>query len=156
VSKVYVLTEGEYSDYHIVGVYSTKEDAEAAKRWILGVKNVSSYFASGVVVEEYELDPHADAIRQGLTAYRVRMAWNGDTEAVYRADDDAYGRTICMGGGINALAQGVSGVVFARDEQHAVKIVNEKRAQMIAQGIGPPNRDNAVLVGAGMGLGRRE
>ena len=30
-NPIYLLTEGEYSDYHVIGVYSTKEIAEEAK-----------------------------------------------------------------------------------------------------------------------------
>ena len=31
MKKIYVLTEGDYSDYHIVGVYSTPELAQEAQ-----------------------------------------------------------------------------------------------------------------------------
>ena len=133
--KAYVLTEGEYSDYHIVGVYSTKENAEAVKRWIVA-EDDDSYIASLIDIEEYELDPGVDAIRQGLNAYRTQMSWDGTTDGVYRVDAD-YDRESFIGSKIEANWWGVSGQVFARDEQHAVKIVNEKRAQMIAAGMLP-------------------
>ena len=31
MKNIYVLIEGDYSDYHIIGVYSTKELAEEAQ-----------------------------------------------------------------------------------------------------------------------------
>jgi len=136
MAKAYVLTEGEYSDYHIIGVYSTRENAEAIKKWLLAGESENSYFASLVDIEEYELDPCLDAIRQGLTAYQVHMKWDGDTEGVYSADD-CYSREEVLGVELMAYPWGIRGKVFARDEQHAVKIVNEKRAQMIAQGLKP-------------------
>jgi hypothetical protein len=45
MTSIYVLTEGDYSDYHIVGVYSTKELAKEAQ---------SLYEHSQI--EEYDLD----------------------------------------------------------------------------------------------------
>jgi len=45
IKKIYVLTEGDYSDYHIVGVYSTPELAQEAQ---------TLYPDSGI--EEYDLD----------------------------------------------------------------------------------------------------
>lgn len=30
--KIYVVTDGQYSDYHICGMYSTPEKAELAKK----------------------------------------------------------------------------------------------------------------------------
>lgn len=45
MTSIYVLTEGNYSDYHIIGVYSTKELATEAQ---------SLYEHSQI--EEYDLD----------------------------------------------------------------------------------------------------
>jgi hypothetical protein len=32
VMKLYLVTDGEYSDYHVCGIYSTPEKAEEAKK----------------------------------------------------------------------------------------------------------------------------
>jgi hypothetical protein len=45
MTKVYIVTDGEYSDYHIVGVFSTREIAESVLR---------ACYADGV--EEHEVD----------------------------------------------------------------------------------------------------
>jgi hypothetical protein len=37
-NPIYLLTAGEYSDYHVIGVYSTKEIAEEAKSLFPGSK----------------------------------------------------------------------------------------------------------------------
>ena len=50
--KVYVLTRGEYSDYHIIGVYSTREKAQEVCDVMCG--NGTIYDAPQI--EEYELD----------------------------------------------------------------------------------------------------
>ena len=44
--KIYLITDGEYSDYRIYGVYSTLEKAEQARR----------LFAIQNAVEEWDLD----------------------------------------------------------------------------------------------------
>ena len=46
---LYVVTEGEYSDYHIVGIYSTKELAEKVKKYHNGLYDYPD-------IEEWELD----------------------------------------------------------------------------------------------------
>jgi len=45
MKTVYVLTDGDYSDYHIVALYSTKELAEEAQK-----------HCPGSQIEEYDLD----------------------------------------------------------------------------------------------------
>lgn len=49
MKTVYILTEGDYSDYHIVGVYSTKELAEKAQ-----------FVYKDSQIEEYALDDVPD------------------------------------------------------------------------------------------------
>lgn len=50
MAKVYVLTEGEYSDYHIVGIFSTREKADGVRDAILGAE------PGHAAVEEVEID----------------------------------------------------------------------------------------------------
>jgi len=45
MKTIYILTQGEYSDYHIIATYSTRELAEKAQRLCLYSE-----------IEEYELD----------------------------------------------------------------------------------------------------
>ena len=45
MNTIYILTEGSYSDYHIVAVYSSKELAEEAQK-----------HCPSSIIEEYELD----------------------------------------------------------------------------------------------------
>lgn len=64
--KVYVLTQGEYSDYHIIGVYSTKEKAQKLR----DAMRTSGTFYDEPQIEEYELDilnPSTGYIRVGYT-----------------------------------------------------------------------------------------
>jgi hypothetical protein len=50
-NTVYVVTSGEYDDYCIVGVCSTKEIAEK----MVAIKNTKSMFKDARI-EEYEMD----------------------------------------------------------------------------------------------------
>nr|WP_296955237.1 hypothetical protein [uncultured Mediterraneibacter sp.] len=49
--KVYIVTEGEYSDYHIVGVFATREAAEK----YCAVHGNYSVYGDPINIEEYEL-----------------------------------------------------------------------------------------------------
>lgn len=40
---IYVLTEGSYSDYHIIGVYSTEELAKEAKEFAYPYADIEEY-----------------------------------------------------------------------------------------------------------------
>mgnify|MGYP003674144367 FL=1 len=62
MTSIYVLTEGSYSDYHIIGVYSTKELAKEAQ---------SLYQDSQI--EEYDLD-HIPEHPPGMTAWYVSIS----------------------------------------------------------------------------------
>jgi len=66
--KVYLLTQGAYSDYHVVGVYSTREKADAARAEYVE-SMAREIFDDGQVrlagdepeVEEMPLDPEGAA-----------------------------------------------------------------------------------------------
>ena len=49
MNTIYILTEGSYSDYHVIGVYSTKELAEKAQ-----------FVYEDSQIEEYTLDDVPD------------------------------------------------------------------------------------------------
>lgn len=130
--SVWVIEAGEYSDYQVVGVFSTRENAEL----------VASAIGYGSIAE-WDLDPGVDGLRQGHPRFRVLMlrdgsvesvevqeGWNAETFYVWpRSREPIY-----AGKGI---PDALNAWVWARDEKHAVKIVNEKRAQMIANGEWP-------------------
>lgn len=121
MSKIYVVTDGEYSDYHIIGVCSTPERASV----------VATLY--GGTVEEYELDRNVDLMEHGYRMFKVRMRDNGDTLELneidpametsgYLTKDRKDGELI------------LSYCVWAENPEHAAKIVNEKRAILIASG----------------------
>jgi hypothetical protein len=98
------------------------------------------------VVAEWPLDPGVEAINQGLSPFIVWMLRDGTTEkAQMYAEDFEYTlneRPTIWRRSTAPINKGKAIVppnclmarVFAKDDQHAIKIVNEYRTQMIAKG----------------------
>lgn len=122
MSKVYLVTDGYYSDYHVRGVYSTMEKAEQAKL----------LYAADNDIEEYELDAVPDS-PPGLVPFVVTITFSGDVKDVYRESavqfEPRWYVTNWDGSPCGRF------YMWARDEQHAVKIANEWRAQIAALGL---------------------
>lgn len=156
--KIFIVTEGEYSDYHIEAIFSTKEAAEEYRQTYC-----SEYGEpGGGSVEEWEVDDPLiyNGFPAGLAAWSVNMKENGDVDYAHldgKPDADerpAYGTpyffrdTFPSPAGLKCYiyhgptfgAWYLSMSVLARNKEHAIKIVNEKRTQLIAMnqwGINP-------------------
>lgn len=124
MGKVFAITKGEYSDYSIVGIFSTKAKAERALREL-------DIYGKNDYIEEYELDELdtlVNKFNRGYRVFRVYMQSDGATTDVYR--ENSIDTWINHSKNKNMLW----GQVLAKSEEHAVKIVNEKRVQLIAAG----------------------
>lgn len=131
--SVWVVEQGSYSDYHVVGVYSTQENAE-----MIAARINKNLGYDAATVDEWPLDPAVNELNRGLSGFRVTMLRDGSVHAVKpaerwegvvfteEADLSAY-PFAGSPGPFMLIAR-----VWARDEQHAVKIANERRIQMIA------------------------
>lgn len=138
MSEVYLVTKGEYSDYRVEAVFSTKENAE---RFMAKFPN--SGWGGYNEIEVYSLDEHISEIERGLIFFRVEISRDGDTLSIeqtspaYQSGDpipDGWRPYYYRGGSISGR-QEIKWRPFytwAKDEQHAVKIANEWRVQMIA------------------------
>ncbi len=124
MTDIYVVTGGEYSDYRILGVYSTQEKAALAR-----------VCRGGDEVEEYVLDEHIEAYEQGLYSWHITMMYNGDTRMAVRSETRGIGTSFVTRRGQPGWL--LDSVAWARDKEHAVKIVNEKRARLIAANLWP-------------------
>ena len=120
MSTIYLVTQGRYSDYSVVGAFS-----DYAKALDLSV------ILSAARVETYELDKYVEVAERGLVPIEVLMSENGDSDA-YRWENLDYPE----GGSASIVADSDGPYLqchcWARDEEHAVKIANEIRAQIIA------------------------
>lgn len=121
--KVYVITNGIYSDYHICGVATDYETAEKIRKHTSGRYDESR-------IEEYETDTWSDIVRIGglyhvnkYGAHLQACRENYDVEALYN------NRNVVMDYG-----NGGKGVnVIARDEDHAKKIAADLFAKYEAE-----------------------
>ena len=149
MTTVYVVTEGDYSDYRICGVFSTRAMADDYVR--------GGY---GDSVEEYEVDPEYVALPPGYHLFTVSMlrdgtlpapypgAWdNGAVHLAHYANASKVGEIeLCPPRRVQAVGGGwvwkdgcMRATVAARDTEHAVKIVGEWRATILAMDLWPPD-----------------
>lgn len=117
--KVYVITQGDYSDYHICAVTLDKELAEKLCKVYSNLKYYP-YF-DPAQIEEYDLQQSMDDVR---IMYRVEIDC-GDievTEDRYENKEDVFGDKNYF-----------TAYVLARDQEHAVKIAQDRRAEYLAK-----------------------
>ena len=69
MKSIWVIEKGSYSDYRVVGVYSTKEGAELVCARINGEESCAL-----AVVSEWPLDPGVKAINQGWSPFVVNIS----------------------------------------------------------------------------------
>ena len=130
---IYLVSDGEYSDYTVLGLYSTKEKAEEAR---------ALYAAN--YIEEFELDaipPHPP----GELRWTVRMKDSGDIPDAFQAFQMPAGADyvpfesdrmffITQLESRCPKTDGRFMYLWARDKDHAIKIASEKRREMIVSG----------------------
>jgi hypothetical protein len=130
--SVWVIEQGAYSDYRVVGVFTTKESADKMAALI---NEGESYDLAEV--DEWPLDPGAEDLNQGRRTFSVQMLKDGTVEKA----EPCGPSPLNLAGWVTQYTRshwnphsGVNAVVWAADEKHAVKIVNEHRVRIIAQG----------------------
>lgn len=135
--KIYVVTDGEYSEYHIEAVFTDKAKAE---------RYAEVYAAK---VEEYDSDPEGPSVPPGMRVYQLAMNSVGEVAEVEHVsyDEVLFDDQFVSGpmypdepdvfrfrfGDETSPRWGIKFACLARSEEHAVKIVNEWRIQMLAE-----------------------
>ena len=128
--KIFIVTSGAYSDYHINAAFSTKENAEKYNKLY-----ANSDFED---IEEFEVDDEMALINrirdEKITIYLVCMDRDGNIkETIKESPSISLVKELLTGKQKPVLyADCMDMCVIAKDEKHAIKIVNEKRTQMIA------------------------
>lgn len=135
MKTVWILTEGDYSDFHVVGVYSSLENANEVGKLMHAN-------------EPYEcnLDEGLDRAKIGQAMYLVFMNKDGGQQRFGDANSDGKfwpvewigpvqtergeyfraGHPSVWGGGFWCQT-------WANSEQHAIEICNEKRVRWLAE-----------------------
>jgi hypothetical protein len=124
MKSIYMLSAGDYSDYHVIGLFSSVEKAEEVQK------------LTGGDIEEWPQDPWGEQLNQGLSPFQVFMTKEGVAEYVdlrepFDTPNDFITKAYTRNSGQRVSAKLISSV-WAEDEAHAVKIVNEKRLQLLA------------------------
>lgn len=127
MKKVYLVSTGDYSDYHVVAAFSKREKAE--KFLELGMYGK---------VEELVLDKLGDMMSRGYRWYDVDMKKDGTVEKV----ELGYNNGLDGNDWWEVWGDSVKAAVLAKSEKHAIKIVNEKRIMGIA--LGSPEEVNSL------------
>jgi hypothetical protein len=121
MTKVFIVTAGEHSDYGIAAVFST----EGAAQRYCDTRNTGGY-GDDHRIEEYELDePVPDLVR-----YKASF---GSGESLYlsvydREEDDTPKERIRVWTDSARTSMQVEFLIDARDAEHARKIAGEKGA----------------------------
>ena len=131
---IYVVTSGEYSDYHIEAVFSRRDLADTFVGEASKGRDRDSWSDAGV--EEFELDIPPNT----WWVILVRMAKNGDVLSTESRFNSAPGFA-CYDTDNNLVWQEPT-----LDVIRAVKAVNKKRAMLIALNVwGDTDATKAVL-----------
>jgi virulence-associated protein VagC len=147
IKQIFIVTSGCYSDYSIRAVFSTKEAAERYCQFHSPV----DYDFDKHQVEVWDVDTDDVVLPVGKQAYEVVLSRDGvysATHAVsYDRERDGRGHVEFYPAGTHwpawapsemANQQFMHTYALARDEQHAVKIVAERRAWLLATNQWPP------------------
>lgn len=115
---IYIVTEGEYSDYRICAVFDNKE---LAQKYIKATTS-NSRWSDEKEIEEWPLNE----LKKGYKFFAVNMGKNGNSTV--EEANCIWGPRFFKQYNEEFLKMNV----MAKDEKHAIKIVNEKRVQLIA------------------------
>jgi hypothetical protein len=138
MTSVYMVSEGSYSDYRVSGIFSTRERAE---RWM---KTCGGSCYNDI--EEMPLDEGLSEIERGLALFSVEITKSGSVRAVRAAGDPASVGRISWWTSYDLKRTGntytrteyaepdqyTTVCVWAEDQQHAIKIANERRIIALA------------------------
>ena len=122
MGKVYVITSGCYSDYHICAVTLDPQKAKVLKEFY------SRKEYDEPDIEEYDADYCYDRITSGCNPYLVRFTKGG-------AADDVFENCVCCEDRVYQSGNGrfVFVKLWAKDKLSAVKIAAERRARFLAE-----------------------
>jgi hypothetical protein len=132
MKTVWAIEDGNYSDYHVIGVFTSKENAELIRA------------KTGGTIDEWPLNPAVDELSKGYTSWYGDMLFDGTTTRMEQ-QSDLSGYNLSNSLHIwkcskvpfykgKDVQDCISGHVLAKDSKHAVKIFNEFRTQQIASG----------------------
>jgi hypothetical protein len=128
MDKVYIVTTGCYSDYAISAVFSTEEKAKKYCRY--NDDNQEDGIESGdYTVNEWDIDKDVPDMPKDMFPYEVKM----DRDVDYLLCEKISFERIQSNDKKTIFENNMMYTrMLAMDEEHAIKIANERRAMFIA------------------------
>jgi len=123
--NVYLVTTGDYSDYHIVAAFNTNKKAND----FIKLFNVNGYDA--MRVESLCLNPNSEAVENKRKPYFLRIDKGGRVKDL-NWESSYYGFEGSSEVSFTHDKYWMNIHCFAKDEKHAMKIANEYRIQYLA------------------------
>ncbi len=130
--KVYMVTSGEYSDYGVCGIFSTKEKAEKYIKFML--RDSEHRWNEFNDIEEIELDSYEELINSNDNIYHGYMNEEGNQIRDITINNDMFELANSFAIGNDERYGGLFMHYYVRADspEKAVKIANDKRAQIIS------------------------
>lgn len=147
-NKLWCLTEGEYSDYHIVGIFSSLEKIEEFKqrdkevfikkqrKWreTDPIEDILDYYDRNFN-DPFEIIPDILVVDNELFPYRVHFKENGDITYLDLEDNFDYmihNKQYIVFSERYGKRTEITLQIFcnARDKEHAIKIASDKRREL--------------------------
>lgn len=133
MSIIFLVSSGSYSDYSVHAAFSTKEKAE---KFISRFKELTY---DPYEIEERDIDPAEEFVNQGLIPMRVFIDREGSTstdqmDSMYSiplATEQALLKNTYQGKSMLRVEG------WFKSSEHAVKVANERRTILIANGEWP-------------------
>ena len=129
--KIYIITKGSYSDYHICAVSTDKKKAEILRKAFDDNDDWRK-----AQIETYETDQFLTEIENGMKLYLCGVKDDGgmsiityESDLDYIVPSDFKVRKYTKGN----MAPGYGVNVFAKDKEHACKIAADKIAEFKAR-----------------------
>jgi hypothetical protein len=137
MAEAYLVTAGTYSEYHVIAGFSTKEKAEEYLSYWVAHGDLGQTWGSkekpDARVESVPWDPPLRDLVDGRSLYRVRMKNDGEVKEITEQNLPVESPDEEIETSIDSWDHMYT-YVRAKDEAHAIKIANERRVQMIANG----------------------
>jgi hypothetical protein len=122
---IYLLTQGSYSDFHVVAAFSTRDLAQRALD-----------AGTGDDIEDCYIDPDMSMPPEGTSHFTLEMDVEGNL--TYEKLDDRFQFAGAMALNPTNIEyydgrQAFHGSIWARDRESAIKAMNEVRVELIAK-----------------------
>ena len=134
MSTIYLIESGSYSDYSVDRAFSTEAKAqEYIDRWVAHKEEYGGYMGDKPDILEMDID---EELPRTIHYIHVKMAKDGTTETVLNRDFCTPDKYSPLGFRMyDFRTKELVWNVETTDKERAVKVVNEKRTQIIAADI---------------------